>query len=116
MTVVFKNDAEEWFARYLESEGYEFSYEADLGVPTRPDFLIRRKGESAICEVKSFEQVPKLEKRLATGQPSAISAEELYGPVRGAVREAARNLKPLDGSGTALVVVLANPMGHLIQL
>lgn len=30
------------------------AYEPDLGVPTRPDFLVERDGIEVVCEVKEF--------------------------------------------------------------
>jgi hypothetical protein len=111
------NDAERWLERYLRDHGYEYEYEPDLGVSTRPDFLVERNGVEVVCEVKGFETPTPLERRLAgTEQPVMVSADEEYGPMRGAVREAARQLKPLAGSDWPLVVVLANPMGFWVQL
>jgi hypothetical protein len=111
------NEAERWFERYLRDHGYEYRYEPDLGVATRPDFLIRRDGAEVVCEVKGFEQTPALERRLAgTNQAVMVGDDEVYGPMRSAVREAARQLKPLAGSERPLVVVLANPLGFLVHL
>jgi hypothetical protein len=112
-----KNEAERWFERYLRAHDYEYEYEPDLGVSTRPDFLVRRNDVQLVCEVKGFDQPTPLERRLrGTRQPVMISADEEYGPMRSAVREAARQLKPLAGSEYPLVVVLANPMGYRVQL
>jgi hypothetical protein len=112
-----KNEAERWFERYLLEHGYEYYYEPDLGVPTRPDFLIRRDGVEVVCEVKGFDQPPPLERRLrGTSHATMVSDDEVYGPMRNAVREAARQLKPLAGSKWPLVVVLANPMGFYVHL
>jgi hypothetical protein len=46
--------SEEWFDEYLESNGYSYEEEPDLGVQTRPDRLIERVGIEAICEIKEF--------------------------------------------------------------
>jgi hypothetical protein len=111
------NEAERWFERYLRDHGYEYEYEPDLGVAKRPDFLARRDGVEFVCEVKGFEEPPPLERRLAgTNQAVMVSADEEYGPMRGAVREAARQLKAFAGSPWPLVVVLANPMGFYVHL
>lgn len=112
-----RNEAERWFERYLHDHEYEYDYEPDLGVTKRPDFVIERNDVKVVCEVKAFEKVPALQKRLdgATG-PVMASSDEVYGPMRSAVREAAAQLKPLADSGLPLVVVLANPLGYLIQL
>jgi len=45
-----------------------------------------------------------------------VGDKDFYGPMRGAVREAAKNLKPLAGRGLPLVVVIANPKGYLVPL
>lgn len=112
-----RNEAERWFERYLCAHGYEYDYEPDLGVSTRPDFLVRRGDVELVCEVKGFDQPTPLERRLrGTNQAVMISADEEYGPMRRAVREAARQLKPLAGSEYPLTVVLANPMGYHVNL
>jgi hypothetical protein len=112
-----KNDAERWFERYLRAHGYEYEYEPDLGVSTRPDFLVRRGDVELVCEVKGFDQPTPLEQRLrGTRQAVMISDDEEYGPMRNAVREAARQLKPLAGSRHPLAVVLANPKGYRVSL
>lgn len=112
-----KNEAEHWFERYLCAHGYEYEYEPDLGVSTRPDFLVRRGNVALVCEVKGFDQPTPLEQRLrGKNQVVMISADEEYGPMRNAVREAARQLTPLAGSGYPLTVVLANPKGYRVNL
>jgi hypothetical protein len=112
-----RNDAERWFERYLIEHGYEYDYEPNFDeVDTHPDFLARRHGVEMICEVKGFEEPPPLERRSVTGQVMMLSADEVYRPMRNAVREAALQLRPLAGSPYPLVVVLANPMGFFIDL
>jgi heat shock protein HspQ len=112
-----RNESERWFERYLRENGYAYDYEPDLDVPTHPDFRARRSDVEVVCEVKGFEEPPPLERRLAgANQTVAVSADEEYGPMRSAVREAARQLKPLAGSPWPLVVVLANPMGFRVNL
>jgi hypothetical protein len=113
-----RNDAERWFERYLRQYEYHYIFEPDhLGVPSRPDFLANRGEAELICEVKGFEEAPPLEKRLAgLNQPAMVSDDEVYGAMRGAVREAARQLKPLAGSPWPLIVVLANPTGFYVHL
>ena len=89
----------------------------DLGVATHPDFLARRDRVEVVCEVKGFAEPTPLERRLAgSKQVVTMRADEEYGPMRGAVREAARRLKPLAGSPWPLIVVLANPMGFWVNL
>lgn len=112
-----QNDGERWVERYLRTHGYTYEYEPDLGVSRRPDFLARRDGVEIVCEVKSFQQPTPLERRISgTNQATMISADEEYGPMRSAVREAARQLRPLAGSRWPLVVVLANPHGYWVNL
>jgi hypothetical protein len=112
-----KNEAERWFERYLRDHGYEYDYEPDFGVSTHPDFLVQRADVQFVCEVKGFDQPTPLEKRLrGSSQTMAISSDEEYGPMRSAVREAARQLKPLAGSEYPLVAVLANPKGYRVNL
>lgn len=106
------NEAERWFERYLRAHEYTYEYEPkfDPEIPTKPDFMVRRGNAEMVCEVKGFETEPAVERRVrGLNQVTMLSAKEMLGPMRGAVREAARNLKPLEGSPWPLVVVLANP-------
>src|SRR5437879_1030929 len=92
-----RNEAERWFERYLREHDYEYEYEPPFEpeIPTKPDFLVRRSGVEVVCEVKGFETMPPVERRVSgLNQPTMLSAKEVLGPMRGAVREAARNLKP----------------------
>lgn len=107
-----RTESEQRFERYLDAHGYSYEYEPDLGSSTRPDYRIERDGTAAICEVKEFHKDP-LEKR---GSIGALSDHEVYGAVRGAVQHAARQLKPLVGTGLPLVVVVSNPKGVSVFL
>jgi hypothetical protein len=108
-----KNEAERWFERYMRDHGYEYDYEPDLGVSTRPDFLVWRADAQMVCEVKGFDQPTPLERRLrGTSHTTMISADEEYGPMRNAVREAARQLKPLAGSEYAWNQASLSPARH----
>jgi hypothetical protein len=70
-----------------------------------------------VCEVKGFDQPTPLDRRLERAKHATmVSSNEEYGPMRNAVREAARQLKPLAGAGFPLIVVLANPMGFRVNL
>jgi hypothetical protein len=104
--------SEVWFDTYLRAHGYTWEVEPDLGVPKRPDRLVKRDGLSAVCEVKQFDKDPLAWMR-ETGQGGWIDEHK---PVRGAVRQAADQLRPLRGRGVPLVVVLANPNGYHIDL
>jgi hypothetical protein len=85
-----QNEAERWFERYLRNHGYEYEYEPDLGIRMKPDFRITRGEGVAVCEIKSFQSVPKLQKRLDTRQPVAAGTDEVYGPLRSAVAKRRR--------------------------
>jgi hypothetical protein len=104
--------SEVWFDTYLRAHGYTWELEPDLGIPKRPDRLIYRDGLSAVCEVKQFDKDPIGWMR-ETGQGGWFDENK---PVRGAVRQAARQLRPLKGRGLPLVVVLANPNGYHVDL
>lgn len=104
--------SEVWFDTYLRHHGYAWTPEPDLGIHKRPDRLIERDGLSAVCEVKQVDK-----------NPLAWMHETRTGgwfdenkPVRGAVKQAANQLRPLKGRGLPLVVVLANPHGYHIEL
>jgi hypothetical protein len=107
-------ESEEWFDRYLAEHGYDpGDPEPDLGIRTNPDRLISRDGKQVVCEIKQFE---KDVVTLIAGQVRAMSSSEWFNPVRMAVKNAAKQLKPLKGSNLPLVVVLANPKGMHVSL
>jgi hypothetical protein len=60
-------------------------------------------------ELKSFT-TKRLSETLNPGSFSAVSDKVVYGSVRSAISEAARQLKPLKDRGEPLVIVLANPL------
>jgi hypothetical protein len=104
--------SEVWFDTYLRLHAYTWTPEPDLGIPKRPDRLIERDGLSAVCEVKQFDKNP-----LAWMHETQTGGwVDEYKPVRGAVRQAADQLRPLKGHGLPLVVVLANPNGYHVDL
>jgi hypothetical protein len=96
----------------LRAHGYEWEVEPDLGVTKRPDRFVARDGLGAVCEVKQFDKDPLAWMR-ETGQGGFIDEHK---PVRGAVKQAAEQLRPLKERGLPLVVVLANPKGFHIDL
>ena len=104
------------FEAYLAEHGYpEPAYEPDLGVRTRPDYVVARGETEAVCEVEEFDP----DSGWAPGKagPSGMrSMEDVLRPVRYKIRAAARQLKPLAGSGRPLVIVLANPGGAWVGL
>jgi hypothetical protein len=75
-------ESERWFDEYLDANGYTYWPEPDLGVPTRPDRLIERVGEEAICEVKEFT-TDAMQRRWPEGGSQISSAQTaLRRPVR----------------------------------
>lgn len=97
------------FEAYLAEHGYERpAYEPDLGVPTRPDYLVRRGDAEVICEVEEFDaekiSLPWTQQRVGTTDMKTV-----LRPVREKIRAAARQLKPLADDSRPLVVVIANP-------
>jgi hypothetical protein len=104
--------SEVWFDTYLRAHGYTWEVEPDLGVPKHPDRLVHRDGLTALCEVKQFDNDPLAWMR-ETGQGGWFDEHK---PVRGAVKQAANQLRPLKGRGLPLVVVLANPRGYHVDL
>ncbi|MEA2473507.1 MAG: hypothetical protein QOE06_1422 [Thermoleophilaceae bacterium] len=126
-------ESERWFESYLRSTGHDGwqDHEPELGIPTRPDYLVSKSGAAAICEVKEFvtsgvhSRAAALSARRAEaeaeGRPGPsrsfnTSDKEEFGDIRAQVREAARQLKPLAAAGVPLVAVLANPLALLMNL
>jgi hypothetical protein len=112
-----RKTSELWFERYCESHEIDIrGHEPDLGVSKRPDYLVARERQEVVCEVKEFttSRFDELLKR--GGGFFSLSEREELKPVRTQVREAARQLKPLEGSDWPLVVVLANPQSMHVPL
>jgi hypothetical protein len=109
--------SERWFEEYAREAGlggWE-DHEPDLGIEARPDYLVHAleaPSARAVCEVKEFT-TSGLERRLRERHSGTLtlSDKEVYGAIRGRVRQAAKQLKPLAGRGLPLVIVLANPNG-----
>src|SRR5450755_276458 len=108
--------SEQRFETYLTDEGYEFEHEPELRTIKRPDYLIRRSGLEAVCEVKEFKTTAIRDHLEQMGGTAALSARLVFGAVRGQVDAAARQLKPLADGPRPLVVVLANPHGADVNL
>jgi hypothetical protein len=102
------------FEQYLREHGYAaVEHEPDLGVAKRPDYVIERAGTRCVVEVKMFDAAT----RSFPDQPfGTTNAETVMKPVRSQLREAARQLKPLAGSGLPLVVLLTNPHEAMVFL
>lgn len=78
--------SEEWFDEYLESNGYSYEEEPDLGVQTRPDRLIERVGIEAICEIKEFTtDAPSRRWPGGGSQIGSFSSDEWLRNVRRAI-------------------------------
>lgn len=108
-----------WFEAYLEQEGITGADdpEPDLGVSTRPDYLIARGGAQAVCEVKEFTTSGLM--RRTSGPHNRVltlSDGEVYGGIRKQVGKAAGQLRPLRDRNVPLVVVLANANGVPMEL
>jgi hypothetical protein len=111
MTAGTPTKSEIWFDSYLKAHGYTYDVEPDYGVPKHPDRLVTRDGLQAVCEVKQFDSNP------LDGIPSEQAVwVNMHKPVRSAVKQAANQLRPLEGRGLPLVVVLANPKGYYVGL
>jgi hypothetical protein len=104
------------FEAYVAEHDYPApKYEPDLGVRTRPDYVVVRGGAEAVCEVEEFDPDSGWSPGNA-GPSGRRSMEDVLRPVRYKIRAAARQLKPLAGSGRPLVIVLANPGGGWVGL
>lgn len=112
-----QDPAEARFEHYLDAQGYSREHEPDLGVPTRPDYLIERDGLQAACEVKGFKTLGIWGPMLASpGTLVSRSMKEALRPIRRQIGTAAKQLKPLSSRGLPLVVVLANPRAAGVDL
>lgn len=104
------------FEAYLAEHDYpEPAYEPNLGVRTRPDYVVVRGEAEAVCEVEEFDPDSGWSPGNA-GPSGRRSMEDVLRPVRYKIRAAARQLKPLADSGRPLVIVLANPGGAWVGL
>jgi hypothetical protein len=116
MTAPSRTASEERFEQYLTEHGYTFEYEPDLGVTTRPDYLIARGGTQAVCKVKEFATTAISDALAGTRGTRFLSDKQVFGAVRARLDAAARQLKPVAARGLPLVAVLANPRGADVSL
>lgn len=103
-----ENKGEALFERYLDRWGYgDYEHHPEwLNPPKKPDYLIRTELGEVVVEVKSFDGWGLLEK--LKDEPFAMeSLEETLDPIREAIKEAAKQLKGIEGR--PLVVALASP-------
>lgn len=106
----------EWFERYCDQTGLDWEYEPDLGTQTKPDYLVRRGSQQAVCELKSFDaDASWMVQRGGPGFQVNDGSHSLRR-IRQQIRSGARNLKPLAGRGLPLVIVLADPLGSNVLL
>jgi hypothetical protein len=111
-----RRQSERWFESYCDAHSISvLAYEPDLGAGKRPDYLIAKDEVEVVCEVKEFEATA-IDRLRELRQAFTTSQSVELKPIRGQVREAARQLKPLAGSKWPLVVVLANPRGFHVPL
>lgn len=101
--------AEQLFERYLDERGYGCERHPDLGIVKRPDYLVDAENVRVVCEVKTFNNDGIF---ATTGaKVGSRSMEQVLAPHRDDIKKAASQLKPLQGRGWPLVVVLSNPCG-----
>lgn len=108
--------AELLFERYLHAHGYEWEHEPDLGIGTKPDYRILHSEFVVICEVKQFTTQAIRDLGREAGGPVVVPPHLMYRTIRAQLDSAARQLRPLDGRGLPLVIVLANPSAATVLL
>lgn len=113
--------SEKRFEEYLEAVGHRWRRIDARGraASKTPDYLVRLPdAPGPLCEVKEFTST-HLDRRLTAGGPGHVittSGETISSPVRDAIHVAAGQLKPFEGRGRALIVVLANPHTIAVHL
>ncbi|MFF2572691.1 hypothetical protein [Streptomyces sp. NPDC058084] len=105
--------AEARVARYLRERGYTFEVEPEFGTGRHPDYLISAGEHTLVAEVKAFETYGMFEGAIP-GQVMTRSLDDALVPIRKKIKEAAGQLKGLQGRGWPLVIVLDNPGGRPI--
>jgi hypothetical protein len=94
------------FEAYLGEREIEIpAHEPDLGVNTRPDYLVEWCGASCVCEVEEFARTTNS----LPGDGGSWAMSTVLRPIRSKIKEAARQLKPLADRGLPLAVVIGNP-------
>jgi hypothetical protein len=97
---------EQVFEAYLQQRGIPVpAHEPDLGVRTRPDYLLALGEDSCLCEIKQF--APDTNSIPGSGSWPMTT---VLKPIRSKVHEGARQLRPAAELGRPLVVVLTNPL------
>lgn len=96
------------FEAYLRERGIEVpDHEPDLGIGSRPDYLVEHDGARCVVEVKSFARDAWPIRRGST------SMQRILKPIRGQIHNAARQLRDAESLRLPLVVVLTDPFGSL---
>jgi hypothetical protein len=94
------------FEAYLLAERYDLpEHEPELGVGKHPDYVVERDDSKCVCEVKEFAH----DTNSLQGGRGTTALSVMFKRLRSKIREAARQLKPLQHSGLPLVVVITNP-------
>lgn len=73
--------AEDRVQRYFSERGYGFVHEPDLGIVSRPDFLVTAGEHTVVAEVKAFETYGIFE-RMVPRQIGARPLDKALRPVR----------------------------------
>lgn len=96
------------FEAYLAERGFEVpEHEPDLGIGSRPDYVVERDGARCVIEVKSFGRDAWPIRRGTTSMQTVLK------PIRGQIHNAARQLRDAERLGLPLVVVLTDPLGSM---
>jgi hypothetical protein len=104
------DDGEAMMAEWLGEQGYRFDFEpGDWGVPTNPDFRVLLPEGPVAIEVESVEGWGIFTGLGPGGPTRQRPMREALKPLRSQLRHAAKQLKPLAGTGMPLVVAVANP-------
>jgi hypothetical protein len=93
------------FEAYLASCGVDVpEHEPDLGIETRPDYLVTLDDHTCLCEVKEFAPTTN-----AIPGSGTWDMKTVLKPIRAKVHEGARQLRAATRLGHPLVVVVTNP-------
>jgi hypothetical protein len=79
-------------------------HEPDLGIGSRPDYMVEREGARCVVEVKSFARDAWPIRRGTTSMLRVLK------PIRGQIHNAARQLRDAESLELPLVVVLTDPL------
>jgi hypothetical protein len=104
--------AETLMAKWLSERGYQYHFEPDdWGVLTCPDFRVVFADQTVAIEVESIRSWGGF----ANAEPGKVFSRTMdmaLRPVRGRIKSAAAQLKPLAVTCMPLVIALANPLNR----